>query len=172
MKGRGPRSVILTIVGAKKSRQLRCDLLGDDQPGGGLGGWEEVQGGKLGRGRGLSFKGSPSYTLTLPLGFNGLETQGPGSRVSVEAECRHLVNLGRPAGKGGKPPKIHVAGLVRVPSTIEWVIDSVEWGTQIRDDHGARVQQQFTLALIQYRKPPKSPAKDARKKTPAKDATT
>lgn len=160
------RAVVLSVAGAKNARRLRCDLLGDDQPGGGVGGWEEVEGGK--RARGLAFKGSPSYTLTLPLGFNGLEVNGPGSKVSIEQQCRRLVDLGRPAGKGGRPPKLHVAGLVRVPSTIEWVIDSIEWGAQIRNDAGARVQQQFTLNLIQWRKPPKSPAKKSRK-TPEKD---
>lgn len=155
------RAVIVLSVVGQKNRGLECDLLGDDQPGGGVGGWEEVEGGK--RGRGLAFKGSPSYTLALPLGFNGLEVKGPGSAVSIEQQCRRLANLGRPARKGGRPPKLHVAGLVRVPTNVEWVIDAIEWGTQIRNDSGARVQQQFQLSLIQWRKPPKSPAKDARK---------
>lgn len=157
------RTVVLSVVGAKNGHKLRCDLLGDDQPSGGVGGWEDVEGGKRGRGAGLAFKGSPSYTLALPLGFNGLETKGPGSKVSIEQECRRLNDLGRPAKKGALPPRIHVAGLVRVPSNLEWVIDSIEWGTQIRNEAGARVQQQFTLSLIQYRKPRKSPAKESRK---------
>lgn len=158
------RQVLLNVAGAKNARALPCDLLGDDQPGGGVGGWEEVQGGKRGRAQGLAFKGSPAFTLTLPLGFNGLEVNGPKSAMSVESQCRRLVALGRPAGKGGLPPKLHVAGLVRVPSNIVWVIDSIEWGTQIRDASGSRVQQLFDLTLIQWRKPPKSPAKDSRKK--------
>ncbi len=160
---RSTRAVVITVAGAKNSNPLRCDLRGDDQPGGGVGGWEETEGGKRGRGAGLAFRGSPAYTLSLPLGFNGLETAGPGSRVSVEPQCRRLVNMGRSQKKAGRPPKLHVNGLVRVPSNIEWVIDSIEWGEQIRDASGARVQQLFTLNLIQWRKPRKSPAKDARK---------
>lgn len=154
------RGVVVTVVGAKQARPLRCDLLGDDQPGGGVGGWEETEGGKRGRGAGLAYRGAPAYTLSLPLGFNGISS---GQAVSVEPQCRRLVDLGRATKKGGLPPRLHVQGLIRVPSNIDWVIDSIEWGTQIRNAAGARVQQQLTLNLVQYRKPKKSPAKDARK---------
>lgn len=156
-------TVVLTRIGAKKAATLRCDLLGDDQVSGGVGGWEEVEYGKKNRRQGLAYKGAPAYSVTLPLGFDGISS---GRATSVEDKCRRLVELGQGSGKkGSRPPKIRIEGLVRVPGHVEWVIDSITWGTQIRNGAGQRVQQQFELTLIQYRRvrrAKKSPARDAR----------
>ena len=154
--------VTLWVAGQPKGPKLRADLLGDDTLDGGTGGWEDTEfGGKKNRRSGMVFKGSPGYTLTIPLGFNGIGGGGPSRASSVEAQCRRLAAWARPRKAGGRPPKLKVSGLLRAPGNITWVIDSITWGTQVRNSQGRRVQQQVEVTLIQYRPPRriKSPGK-------------
>lgn len=153
------RRQVLIEARGKKRLALRGDLVGDETVSGGVGGWESVEG-KGRKADGLRFSGTTPWAVTIPLGFNGITPKG---RKSVEAQCRRLLDLGRPAGKAKKPPLLKVTGLVRVPSTVDFVIDSITWGRQIRNSQGARVQQIVEVSLIQHRPAPKSPAKKANK---------
>ena len=164
------RQVVLTVGRGKKATHLRADLLGDDVVTGGVGGWEMADATSK-RTKGFAFRGTPQRTITLPLAFNGLEARGRGRHSVVEPRCRRLVAWSRPRpaakGKKGKrrPPAMRIRGLVRM-SGGRWVIESIEWGEQIRNSQGRRIQQRFTLTLVEWRPPPrkKPPAKKGKKK--------
>lgn len=155
--------VAIWRAGTKDAAKLKCDLFGDDDVAVAVGGWEEVEYGKKKRRRtGMAFKGSPAYSITLALAFNGIGGGGVGDAKSVEAQCRRLVAMGRPRKPGGRPPLLRLSGPLRVPSGVTWVVSSIEWGAQVRDSDGRRVQQHFELTLTQHRpvRGKKSPAKD------------
>lgn len=153
--------VVLSVAGAKQPARVRGDLIGDDQVEGGVGGWEETEfGKKKARRLGLAYKGTPGFRVTVTLGFNGIGQGGIEKATSVEPQCRRLQSFGRPRSKGARPPRLKVAGLLRTPGNMVWVIDSISWGAQIRNSHGQRVQQIVDVTLVQYRPPgaKKSPA--------------
>ena len=141
----------------KRRVRISAHLLGDDAVSGGVGGWEAQQAGKRRRPV-LQFKGTPGWevTLTLMLG-------DPGGQASVEWACRQLVAWGR-RRKGALPPRLKIAGKVRVPTSVDWVIDSIEWGPQIRrESDKVRIRQQVTVKLIEYNRPPKKPTEKPKK---------
>lgn len=151
----------VAIIGPSGKRRVRVTgvLVGDDAVSGGVGGWEAEQAGKRRRPV-LRFKGNPGWSLqvTLVLGSAAEEK-------SIEAQCRQLVAWGR-RPKVGLPPRVKVAGKVRAPLGVDWVIDSLDWGAQIRRGDGRRIQQQVTVTLLEYNKPPpaKKPTEKGKKK--------
>jgi hypothetical protein len=127
---------------------MRFHLLGDDELTGGVGGWEVVA--RPRRKAAAEWGGTDAWTLSLPLMATGMESSR-GRDASIEGALRALIAAGTPSAKTGQPPVLKVTGPVRVPSSsIRWVIQSIEWGAQIRNNAGQRVQQEFTLALLEY----------------------
>lgn len=153
--------VTLSGPGQGKRRvQVSGDLLGDDSPGGGVGGWKGEQAGKKRRPV-LRFEGTPGWTESITLMLGAVEDDR-----SVEWQCRQLIAWGR-RRKGALPPQLRLRGKVRVPTSLDWVIDSLEWGQQIRrPGDQVRVQQQVTITLSEYNRPPKAkpPTKKGKKK--------
>lgn len=150
--------VVISGPGQGKRRvRISGVLLGDDAVAGGVGGWEADKAGKKRRPV-LRFGGTPGWEVTLTLMLGVAEDD-----KSVEWPCRQLVAWGR-RRKGALPPRLKIAGKVRVPTGADWVIDSIEWGPQIRRaSDRARVQQQVTVKLIEYNRPPKKPTEKPKK---------
>lgn len=127
---------------------MRFHLLGDDELAGGVGGWEAAA--RPRRKAATEWGGTDAWTLSLPLMATGMEAS-LGRDTSVEGSIRALVAAGTMSSKTGQPALLKVTGPVRVPSSnIRWVIQSIAWGAQIRNAAGERVQQEFTLALLEY----------------------
>lgn len=152
------RQVRLRAQRAQK-RVITADLFGDDSLSGGVGGWESENVGKTKR-PALRYTGNPGWQYQLPLIFDGAPTN-----ASVESRCRQLQKWGRGGRRGAQPPRLLISGkLLRAPKGIAWVIDSLEWGPQMRRPDGRRIQQQVTVNLIQWSKPPPPPPKKKKKK--------
>lgn len=147
---------------------VEFDQDGDETLAGGVGGWES-----LARPRASSataWVGTPPLTLELPLLLEGREALGIGLDRVVEGSCRTVEQWGQPHRKTGEPPILRVDGLVRIPGTRRWVLQSIAWGPYVVDDAGQRVSQHLTLSLLEYVRAElvKSPAKRARKRQRAK----
>lgn len=137
---------------------LVCQLAGDDDLAGGVGGWTSLD--RPRRTSAASWVGTPAQTYTLPLLLDGLAA---GDEVSVEAACLQLQLWG--AGDAATPPPVlQVLGEVLVQPTSRWVLQDLAWGARERDASGSRVQQDVTVTLLAYTAPVllKSPAKKAR----------
>lgn len=130
-------------------KPLRLHLVGDDTLDGGVGGWEVVS---RPRRRGTAeWVGVEPWTMTLPLVTSGVDTRGPGQHASVEAKIKRLVALATKTAKSGEPPILVVAGPLRLPDPkMRWVITGFEWGAQMRDKRGRRIQQDVTVTLLEY----------------------
>lgn len=127
---------------------LRFHLDGDDVLAGGVGGWDVVE---RPRRRGAAeWVGVPPYRLDLPLFTDGLDVRR-GVNVSVEPKLTALERLALKVPGGFQPPLIEVTGPVRVPRPgMRWVIQGFEWGAQVRRSDGQRVQQAFTVLLLEH----------------------
>lgn len=139
--------VILDPVNVPRQR-LRFHLAGDDALAGGVGGWESVP--RPRRKATAEWVGTPPWTLALPLITSGVDVRGHRD-VSVEAKIRRLVALAEPSRKTDEPPIIRISGPVRLPSPrMRWVITDLEWGAQMRNKRGQRIQQEVTVHLLEY----------------------
>lgn len=139
--------VVLDPVDVDRKR-LRLHLAGDDSVGGGVGGWESVP--RPRRTATADWIGSPPWTLALPLITSGVDVRG-NRDVSVESKIRRLIALAEPTRKTGEPPILRISGPVRQPSPrMRWVITDLEWGAQMRNRRGQRIQQEVTVHLLEY----------------------
>lgn len=144
-----PMQNLVTLTPVEPAGEaLRFHLVGDDDPAGGVGGWEVVA---RPRQRGAAeWTGVDPWTLTLPLVTTGLDVS-PNRNASVEAKCRALVVMAMRARATMRPPVLEVTGPVRVPFPgMRWVITGLEWGAQVRDHRQQRVQQHVTVHLLEY----------------------
>lgn len=163
-------STSLTIRPVKPSGAgIVVELTDIPQLSGGVGGWEV-----LARPRdtpAAAWVGLPETTLTLPVILNGMEAGGPGSDISVEAQCQALVSWGLPTRATDEPPILSVAGLQRVGSGTRWVLQSLDEGPYITDDADQRIQAEFTITLLRHREASlvKGPARRARKRNKGKN---
>jgi hypothetical protein len=127
---------------------LRFHLAGDDGLGGGVGGWESVP--RPRRRAGAEWVGIEPYLLSLPLVTTGVDVRR-NRDVQVEAKVRRLIRLAQPTRKTGEPPILLVRGPIRLPAPrMRWVITGIEWGEQMRNKRGRRVQQAMTVHLMEY----------------------
>jgi LysM repeat protein len=112
---------------------------------GGLGDWEEV---RIPRGEPFSqWKGRALFTATLDIIFDGW---GVTPR-SVEPECKNLESLARRIPGMVSPSNLRIWGAVP-KAGLSWVITSIDYGDVIRAPRsGARLRQQCTLHLLEYR---------------------
>lgn len=162
--------VSIRARGTERPR-LIADLYGDDSTDGGVGGWEAEQAGKRRR-PALRYSGRPGHQLTVTLMIHSGFTNKP-----VEAKCRQLAAWGRPPVRRGKkkagariPPRLEVLGpYLRSPRGVSWVIDSIEWGEQVRRGDGRRIQQLVTVTFVEWNKPPPPPKKKKKKDKKKKD---
>ncbi len=140
---------------------LRFDLVGDDELTGGAGGWQDIA--RPRRRTAVEWVGTPAYTYVLPLMIDGIETS-PGGNTVVESAIKTLTSWGTPTSKTGQPPVVRLAGPLRAPDSLRWVIDDITWGEQIRNNAGRRIQQQVTVTLKEFVEPTlmKGPAARAR----------
>jgi len=138
-------SDIVTIWRAgKNTPRLELLLIGDDQPTGGVGGWEITD--RAGRRPMTGWVGVPGLQWILPLSFDG----GP-AELSVENAIQTLTSWGQPTGKNDAPPELRVwTNLGRVPQRIKWVIQDIEWLDQVRNAAEQRTRQDINLTLVQY----------------------
>lgn len=127
---------------------LRFHLDGDDELTSGLGGWEVVD---RPRRRGAAeWVGVQPWVLTLPLFTDGLDVRS-GINTSVEPKCAALIQLAYKVPGGFQPPLLEVTGPVRVPRAgMRWVIQHIQWGTQVRRSDQQRVQQALTVTLLEH----------------------
>lgn len=134
--------VFIQRTGAPRPR-LVFEQLGDDILSGGHGGWEVLD--RPGRVAMTAWAGTPGVSWTLPLSLDGFTAGG-----SVERDVEVLERWGLPADDG-EPPTLNVQAAVgRGKATARWVIATIEWGDQIRNDAGERVRQDITLTLLEH----------------------
>lgn len=149
----GKHTVTLRQTG-KGGHTWTATLDGDDEVTGGVGGWDAEQAGKSKRPV-MRWAGVQGYQITIPLTLDQTATNG-----SVESACRRLTQLGRPPKGRIRPKPLRLAGLLRVPTHLSWVITGIEWGEQIRRSDGRRTYQEISLTLSEYHLAPakKAPA--------------
>lgn len=166
----GDRRVLIKPV-RPASEGVRCDLIGEDQLTGGVAVWNTVD--RPRRRAGVEWAGTSGYTYVLPLLIavpDGDQTVRPGDRVThagaaVEGDCRRLRSWASKATRKTREPcVVRIAGPLRAPDATRWVITGLEWGTQIRDSNGRRIQQAVTVTLTEWvqAEVKRSPAKHAR----------
>lgn len=128
---------------------LRFHLDGDDEPGGGVGGWEDVS--RARRRTVQEWHGVDGWTLLVPLYTDGLDVR-PGVNASVEPKIAALIRLGMKIPGGMEPPKVELSGPVRVPFPgMRWVIKDIPvWGKQVRRSDEQRVYQEFTVLFKEH----------------------
>ena len=159
-RGRQQHKVVIRARGTQ--RKVVADLVGDDSPGGGIGGWEGSQAGKKKR-PAMRFTGRSARTQKVVLMLDGYDTNTP-----VESSVRQIESwaAGR---KGNRPPQVLVSGaLLRSAKTVPWVITGVEYGEQIRRADGRRVRQELTVSFTEWSKPPPKKKKKPKKKADKK----
>jgi hypothetical protein len=135
--------VIIRAAGSPNPR-LILEQIGDDTVEGGVGGWEVID--RPTRESMTAWRNTPGLRWALPLSLDGAD-----AGRSVEGDVEQLIAWGQPDDALGEPPTLVVSARVgRAPSTARWVIDSIEWGEQIRNDANVRVRQDLTLTLLKY----------------------
>lgn len=111
------------------------------KPTGGVGGW-----GRLARPllpSAVEWTGQPEEGLQFPLLFNGWPDQ------SVEDRIVLLRSFGEPRARRKPPPELRFryGGMGRGAT---WVIDSLEWGEELRNRQLQRTLQTVTVTLLRY----------------------
>lgn len=155
------RRVLLKPVRPER-RGIRFELVGDDKPTGGTAVWADVD--RPRRRQGAEFTGITARRNVLPLLLTGME-KTPGRDVTIEPECRQLQEwAAKPTKKTNLPCILKATGPLRTGESVRWVIESIEWGDQIRNARGRRVQQYVTVTLREYiaANVKRSPAKASR----------
>lgn len=116
---------------------------------GGYGGWTVVS---RQRRVGLTvWQGKDPLRMQIPLIFDGVI-----DRVSQELNISHLGRMALPPGQIGEPPTVRVDGKgIPRPGPIDWVIESIDWGTHVIYDTDAnnslvRLRQDAIVHLLQY----------------------
>jgi hypothetical protein len=89
--------------------------------------------------------GGAPRTLSVPLLLDGFSAY-----TSVEGPLYTLERMARfPVGRRHEPPVVRISG--PLPGTAaEWVIDSIEYGDEIRRLNGDRIRAEFILNLVEY----------------------
>lgn len=154
------RVVIRPAANQLASLRVAFDLNGDVQVTGGLGGWSELT--RPRRTTAYEWTGTPGRAQVLPLLLDGMEA-APGVDASVEPQIQAVESWGTPSGvTDNQPPPLQLAGPVFTAG--QWVLQSVDYGTVIRNDAGDRIQANLTLTLLQYESAQllRSPAKRVR----------
>lgn len=153
--------VTIRAVGDDKTVEL--ELIGDDDLTGGDAIWSEQE--RYERTPMTTWEGTSLLRWTLPLSLDRFDE----SR-SVERWAATLEGWKQPNDKQDQPPQIVVsAPLGRGPATTRWVITSLEWGDQVRNDAGARIRQDVRVSLLEYepgniRKGPAAKSRDKARK--------
>jgi hypothetical protein len=127
---------------------LRFHMDGDDEPAGGIGGWEVID---RPRRRGAAeWVGVRPWALALPLYTDGHDVR-PGVNHSVEQKIADLIQLAYKVPGGFQPPILEVTGPVRVPRPgMRWVIEDIRWGEQERRSDQQRIYQTMTVLLLEH----------------------
>ena len=144
-----PRTVLIKPI-RPRGPGIRFELIGDDTVTGGVGGWEDLP--RPRRRAATDYVGTPAYTEVLPLLIDGTETSR-GHDTPIEGRIRTLISWGVPRKGADRPAVLRISGPLRVPASKRWVIQDLEWGPQIRNQAGRRVQQYVTVTLKEYVEP-------------------
>lgn len=126
------------------------ELVGDDEPTGGVGGWETLD--RRRRAPAVFWGATPAITWTLPLLIDGVETS-VGVDTVIEQDIARLERWGqssRPKRDTIAPPVLQVLGPVHYPATTRWVLQDLSWGARLRNTNGRRIQAYVTVTLQQY----------------------
>jgi len=98
-------------------------------------------------------KGFPEFTavqllvLDLPLMIDGADTD-----TDIEPLCAELDMWRYPTEAVGIPPLLEITGPIpSFPGNPWWVIQTIGWGPAIRRHDGQRIQQTFTLNVVEVR---------------------
>jgi hypothetical protein len=137
-------TVEIVRVGTERPR-LVLDQLGDDTIQGGHGGWSTQA--RPGRPDMTAWDGTPAVQWTIPMSFDGFD-----AGRSVERNIATLESWGLPdTDAGDEPPRLTITALAgRGRATAKWVIQSIEYGEQIRNDSGQRIRQDVTVTFLEY----------------------
>lgn len=127
----------------KPTPRLEFEQIGDDELGGGVGGWETLD--RPGRPQMTAWNGTPAVTWSLPLSLDRFE-----AGLSVERNVATLKSWGQPADDGEPPRLVVTAPAGRGDQTARWVIQDIAWLEQVRNASGERVRQDLTLSLLEY----------------------
>lgn len=123
-----------------------AEQIGDDTLDGGVGGWEALD--RPGGPAITSWNGTPAVTWTIPMSLDGMHDNRD---EVIERECQLLDAWGKPQAGDDRPPVLVVNARVgRAPATARWVIQSIEWGAQVRNDNDERIRQDVTLVLLEH----------------------
>jgi hypothetical protein len=109
---------------------------------GGVGGWLDVD--RPRRWSVLEFGSVPLTTLTFDLWFDGWPDR------SIESEIGRLRNMGQPTAKGDPPPLLRL-NYGRLGNQNVWVVESMDFGDELRNRNLQRVRVRCTITLKQYR---------------------
>jgi len=124
-------------------------LLAETAPSisGGYGGWEVVA--RPHRVSLTNWIGRDPVRMALPIMFDGFIAGD-----SIEPNITQLTRMGQP-DDDGEPPTLKVHGAVPRKDVSKWVIESLDWGTNIiwgMNPNGVsvRVRQDVTVNLLQF----------------------
>lgn len=92
------------------------------------------------------WNGKDPLRLALPILFDGWRDQ-----TGQEIPISRLSRMALPPLGGGEPPIVHVSGAT-IPDLgpDDWVIDNIEWGSNVLSEGGIRYRQDATVNLLQY----------------------
>jgi hypothetical protein len=133
----------VTVRTARGPRLSVTALMGENGPTmiGGYGGWEVVD---RPRRIGLTqWRGRSPYSMTLDLVLDGFK-QGD----EVEIDISRLERMALPDVK--EPPVVEVKGSAVPHDDLEWIIETLEFGTALRKNNGRRVRQEVTITFLRY----------------------
>jgi len=143
--GTGQRRVTIASLAPRLS--VTC-LLDDAPPKlSGYGGWQTVA--RPQRRSIVEWQGLDPWLLELAVILDGW-----ASRTSVEHDCATLATLATPGGAFQPPPTVGVNLPALVLPDTAWVIQTLDWGTNVIRDEDAkgnvyRLRQDAALQLIQ-----------------------
>jgi hypothetical protein len=109
---------------------------------GGYGGWDMVE--RPRRVAMTQWNGREPIQMDVPIVFDGFK-RNDGQEINIAT----LERMALPHG-GGEPPKVKIIGSAMPHSDLEWVINGITWGEQIRNRDGLRVRQEGVVSLISY----------------------
>lgn len=115
-------------------------------PSGGVGGWESID--RPRRPQATVWQGQPSESVQFILFFDKWV-----DGVSVEPQLQTLRQMGTPHPKTDEPPRLRLVYGKLGRGKALWVIDTIEWGEELRRGDLKRTRAEVTVTLLRHHAP-------------------